>query len=185
MHKNADNDGNGTIIIEPSGNTETMSVRGMRFDVSEATGPVTVMVEIEALGTNLAFLTGPDVKNVIDTIQLGVKAKAKMATVRTRGTDAQTKMATLTITEGFKGAFELLTELEFEVSGLPGGVELEIAAEPKDDDDDAMTPTSRRATVAPGMLTGDEDGDDKSSTITLGRMMLGTMRTTPSLQIRS
>ena len=120
-----------------------MSVRGMRFDVSEATGPVTVMVEIEAEGTNLAFLTGPDVKNVIDTIQLGVKAKAKMATVRTRGTDAQTKMATLTITEGFKGAFELLTELEFEVSGLPGGVELEIAAEPKDNDDDAMTPRPR------------------------------------------
>ena len=145
MPENDDNDDNGTITIVTRLNAvleRAMSVRGIRFDVSEATGPVTVMVEIEAAGTNLAFLTGPDVKNVIDTIVLGVKAKAKMATVRTRGTDDQTKMATLTITEGFKGAFEVLTELEFEVSGLPGGVELGIAAEPKDDDDkDNLTRT--------------------------------------------
>ena len=77
-------------------------------------------------------------------------------------------MATLTITEGFKGAFGVLTELEFEVSGLPGGVELAIDVEPKDNDDDSTNTNLHMAMVAPVKLTGDKDGDDKSSTMTLG-----------------
>ena len=145
-----------------------MSVRGVNFDVREATGPVTVMVEIEAEGPNLAFLTGPDVKTSSTRSSLASKQKRRWPTVRTRGTDDQTKMATLTITEGFKGAFEVLTELEVEVSGLPGGVELGIVAEPNDDGDENENENLHMAEVAPGKLTGDKDGDDKSSTITLG-----------------
>ena len=110
MTDNDDNDDNGTITIVPASTNNdgaelAMSVRDMRFDVSEATGPVTVTVEIEAAGTHLAFLTGPDVKNVIDTIQLGVKVKATMATVRTRGTDDPDKNGHSHNYRGVQGCF--------------------------------------------------------------------------------
>ena len=168
MATNDDNDKNGTIeITDGFQSGGTMSIEGVLLDVSKASGPVTVMVAIEAKENNVVLLKGPNIRNVIETIQLGVKATAKPATVRTRGTGSgdETKMATFTFEEGFKGAFEPGTELEFEVADLPHGIKVDIATMVEQDNDEA-TPT-RDVLVDSTTLTGDA-GEDQSTKLTLG-----------------
>ena len=102
----------------------TATIRGLLFDVSEASAPVTVTVEATAndptqTAVYITIYEGPNVANVITDIALGVKAEAKSSTVRTRGTGAAGVEATLTIEEAFKGAFMHGNTLELEISGLP------------------------------------------------------------------
>ena len=150
------------------------------FDVSEASAPVTVTVTAVANDSTeddvfITLYEGPNTANVITDIALGVKAEAKSSTVRTRGTGATGVEATLTIEEGFKGAFMHGNTLELEIDGLPEGVKVGVVSdkvevvnetdrEPADPQSATSTPT---ATPSPGSVTGDEDGDDKTITITL------------------
>jgi hypothetical protein len=167
MAENDDNDDNGTIEINEFSSGTTLSIEGIFLDVSNASGPVTVTVEVEAVDNNLVLLKGPNVRNVIEAVQLGVKATATSVTVRTRGTESTdpTKMATFVFQEGFSGAFKAGTELEFEVADLPDGVTVDIAAV-ADDDDDMLT-APRTVSVTTPKLTGD-DGEDQSTELILG-----------------
>ena len=132
-HKDDDNDGNGTIMIRGlSDSGSILIVNDILLDVSEASGPVTVTADISAPRPVALIPSGPTTATVIDAITLGVAAKADMGTVRTRGTTAAS-MATLTITEGFKGAFEVGNTLELEVAGLQKGVELQVGVAATDD----------------------------------------------------
>jgi hypothetical protein len=180
----ADNDGNGTIAATSIVETElTASIRGLLFDVSEASAPVTVTITAVANASTDAnvFITiyeGPTTANVITDIALGVKAEAKSSRVNSRGTGATGVKATLTIEEGFKGAFMHGNTLELEIDGLPNEVKVgvvsdKLAAVDGDEADstasppvdDASTPT---AMLSAGSVTGDEDGDDKIIFIDLG-----------------
>ena len=113
------------------------------------------------------LLTGPATGTVITEILPGVKATAKKGTVRTRGGAAT---ATLTIEEGFKGAFEVGQKLEVEFKGIPENVTVGVAAA---DADPPADPENAEATLGRSVdgaetLTGDAEGDDKSLTLTLG-----------------
>jgi hypothetical protein len=117
----------------------------------------------------ITIYEGSNVADVITDIALGVKAAATSSTVRTRGTGAAGVEATLTIEEAFKGAFMHSNELELEIAGLPEGVKVgvvsdKVAVVEEDENAQESTPT---ATPSPGSVTGDEDGDDKTITITL------------------
>ena len=149
-----------------SGTSDTIvAITGITLDVSEAaSGPVTVELELENADEDLALLVGPNMRTVITEVLPGVKATAKMDTIRTRGGEA---MATFTIEEGFTGAFEVGQRVEFEVKGLPEAVTIGMMA------DDAKPPTDNdmetpRSVMGAETLTGDADGDDKSVTLTLG-----------------
>ena len=97
-------------------------------------------------------------------------------------------MATLTITEGFKGAFEVGDILELEVAGLQKGVELQVGVAATDDgkafpapaedgedgddgEDDGPVPVASGTTK----LTGDADGEDQTADIGLGNVTPGMM----------
>ena len=97
---------------------------------------------------DLALLIGSDTGDVIAEILLGVKVTAKMATIRTRGGEAE---ATVTIKEGFKGAFEAGQKMEFEVQGLPEAVTIgmdAVDAKPPTDPNDADVKIPRPVTGA-------------------------------------
>ena len=124
---------------------------------------------MENAENDLALLIGSDTGTVITEILPGVKVTAKMDTIRTRGGEA---VATFTINEGFKGAFEVEQRIEFEVKGLPEAVTIGMMADdakPPDGDDDMETP---RPVMGEATLTGDADGDDQSVTLTLGDDMV-------------
>ena len=158
----------GTIEITPAGSeNQLISVSTINLDVSDATGPVTVTVEMERTDGGAAILIGQDTMPVITEILPGVKATAKKGTVRTRGGEAG---ATFTIEPGFKGAFEVGQKVEFEVEGIPENVKVVATAadaDPPETDADPPELTPRPVTGAE-TLTGDEDGDDKSFILTLG-----------------
>ena len=164
----------GTIKITPSGqNDQLISVSTLNLDVSDATGSVTVTVEMERTDGGAAILIGLDTMPVIIEILPGVKATAKKETVRTRGGEAT---ATFTIEPGFKGAFEAGQRVEFEVEGIPENVTVGIQAEDaKPPDNEASPPVPAPRPVAGAeTLKGDEDGDDKSVTLTLGNTTTDT-----------
>ena len=101
-----DNDGNGTIMIDPTGGAgQNLLIQGVMLDVSGADGAVTVTLEVTAGENDFIRIDGPSSATVIGGIKVGVEASAKAATVRTRGTDAGGKMVSLTLKESFKGAF--------------------------------------------------------------------------------
>ena len=124
--ENDDNDGNGTVVVTaiPAATT-TLVIRNVPLDVSGASGPVTVMAEVESSNdTDFLRFDGPNIGPVISDIVVGVKAEADAGTVRTRGTGSEGIMATLTLEESFKDAFMIGTELEIEFSGIPDEVTL-------------------------------------------------------------
>ena len=147
-----------------------IAITGIMVDVSEAdSGPITATLDLESSPDNLALLIGSDTGDVVAEILLGVKVKAEMGTVRTRGGEASAKF---TITEGFTGAFEVGQRMEFEVQGLPEAVTIgmkAVDAKPPNNGlmGDALMDTPRPVDGAE-TLTGDADGDDKSVTLVLG-----------------
>jgi hypothetical protein len=178
----ADNDGNGTIeatvlVV----NQSTATIRGLLFDVSETSAPVTVTVTATAKDSTeddvfITLYEGPTTANIITDITLGVKAEAKSSTVRTRGTGAAGVEATLTIEEGFKGAFMHGNALELEIDGLPNEVKVGVVSDKVSVNEDATdaapeepdATSTATATPRVGSVTGDEDGDDKIIFIDLG-----------------
>ena len=101
-----DNDGNGTIVLSGlTGQGNNLLLQGVRLDVSGADGAVTVTVEITAGEDDFIRIDGSNTATVISDIKIGVTASAKAATVRTRGTGGDGVMVSLTLKEGFKGAY--------------------------------------------------------------------------------
>ena len=160
----------GEVAFGPlSGGTDTVvAITGVTLDVSKAgSGPVTVTLKLENADEDLALLVGSDTKNVFTEVLPGVKATVKMGTVRTRGGEAT---ATFTIEEGFNGAFEVGQRMEFEVKGLPEAVTIGMMADDAKPPNDGQEPPmdTPRPVMGAETLTGDEDGDDKAVTLTLG-----------------
>ena len=106
MAEDDDNDGNGTIMIDPTGSAgQNLLIQGVMLDVSGADGAVTVTLKVTAGMDDFIRIDGPSSAMVINGIKVGVEASATAVTVRTRGTGAGGKMVSLTLKESFKGAF--------------------------------------------------------------------------------
>ena len=69
-------------------------------------------------------IDGPSSATVISGIKVGVEPSATAVTVRTRGTGAGGKMASLTLKESFKGAFMTGNMVTVDFSGIPEGATL-------------------------------------------------------------
>ena len=122
---NDDNDGNGTIMINPgTAAGQNLLIQGVKLDVSGADGAVTVTLKITAGPDDFIRIDGPSSATVIGGIKVGVEASAKATTVRTRGTDAGGKMISLTLKESFKGAFMATNMVTVDFSGIPEGATL-------------------------------------------------------------
>ena len=125
MAENDDNDGNGTIMIDPTTNAgQNLLIQGVMLDVSGADGPVTVTLKVTAGTDDFIRIDGPSSAMVISGIKVGVEASATAVTVRTRGTDAGGKMVSLTLKESFKGAFMTGNMVTVDFSGIPEGAKL-------------------------------------------------------------
>ena len=125
MAENEDNDGNGTITIDPSaGAGVNMLIQGVMLDVSGADGAVTVTLEVTAGTDDFIRIDGPSSAMVISGIKVGVEASATAVTVRTRGTGAGGRMVSLTLKESFKGAFMTGNMVTVDFSGIPEGATL-------------------------------------------------------------
>ena len=164
MAENEDNDGNGTIMIEPTSNAGVnMLIQGVMLDVSGADGAVTVTLAVTAGMDDFIRIDGPSSATVISGIKVGVEASAKAATVRTRGTDAGGKMVSLTLKESFKGAFMMGNMVTVDFSGIPEGATLEamVTGSALALGEDEMLIEDAIAT----MVTAVKDG---SATVTLG-----------------
>ena len=120
-----DNDGNGTIMIDPTGSAgQNLLIQGVKLDVSGADGPVTVTLKVTSAPLDFIRIDGPSSATVISGIKVGVEASARATTVRTRGTDAGGKMVSLTLKESFKGAFMTDNMVTVDFSGIPEGATL-------------------------------------------------------------
>ena len=166
MAENEDNDGNGTIMIDPTASAGVnMLIQGVMLDVSGADGAVTVTLEVTAGMDDFIRIDGPSSATVISGIKVGVEASVEAVTVRTRGTDAGGKMVSLTLKESFKGAFMTGNMVTVEFSGIPEGASLTAmvtgSALALDDTEDPMLINNATAT----MVTEVKDG---SATVTLG-----------------
>ena len=125
MAENEDNDGNGTIMIDPSGGAGlNLLIQGVKLDVSGADGAVTVTLEVTAGTDDFIRIDGPSSAMVIGDIKVGVEASVETVTVRTRGTGAGGVMASLTLKESFKGAFMTGNMVTVDSSGIPEGATL-------------------------------------------------------------
>ena len=121
-----DNDGNGTIMIDPTGSAgQNLLIQGVMLDVSGADGAVTVTLKVTAGTDDFIRIDGPSSAMVISGIKVGVEASATAVTVRTRGTGAGGKMVSLTLKESFKGAFMTGNMVTVDFSGIPEGATLE------------------------------------------------------------
>ena len=78
-------------------------IRGVKLNVSGAEGAVTVTLKTTAGVDDFIQIDGPNTATVISGIMVGVTVSTKPTTIRTRGTDAAGKMASLTLKESFKG----------------------------------------------------------------------------------
>ena len=127
---NADNDGNGTVVVNGiTGGTTTLVVRNVMLDVSAASGPVTVMAVIESSNdTDFLRFDGLNTGTVISDIVVGVEAEADEGIVRTRGTGAGGITADLTLEEAYRNAFMDGDMLEIQFSGIPDGATLTAEA---------------------------------------------------------
>ena len=71
-----DNDGNGTIMIDPStGAGLNLLIQGVKLDVSGADGAVTVTLKVTAGTDDFIRIDGPSSAMVIGGIKVGVEAK--------------------------------------------------------------------------------------------------------------
>ena len=173
MAENEDNDGNGTIMIDPTtGANQNLLIQNVKLDVSGADGAVTVTLEVTAGTDDFIRIDGPSSAMVIGDIKVGVEASVETVTVRTRGTGAGGVMASLTLKESFKGAFMTGNMVTVDSSGIPEGATLEamvtsnpVDSDPEavgDDDIDNMTPYATVGAVKDGSVTvtlGGDDGD--------------------------
>ena len=125
MAENEDNDGNGTIMIDPGTSAGlNLLIQGVMLDVSGADGAVTMTLKVTAGVDDFIRIDGPSSAMVISAIKVGVEASVTAVTVRTRGTDAGGKMVSLTLKESFKGAFMTGNMVTVDFSGIPKGVKL-------------------------------------------------------------
>ena len=181
--ENADNDGNGTVVISGfSLGLVTLVIRNVMLDVSSASGPVTVMAEVTSSDVNdFIRIDGPNIGTVISDIVVGVKVTPTASTVRTRGTASGGAMATLTLAEAYTDAFMMGDELEIKFFDIPDDATLtaevtgiKIAVMASDDDDSieavmtdnddpyatvSVVSSSGSATV---MLGGDDMSDENN-----------------------
>ena len=126
MAENEDNDGNGTIMIDPTDSAgQNLLIQGVMLDVNGADGAVTVTLEVTAGMDDFIRIDGPSSAMVIGGIKVGVEASVTAVTVRTRGTGADGVMASLTLKESFKGAFMTDNMVTVEFSGIPEGATLD------------------------------------------------------------
>ena len=126
MAEDDDNDGNGTIMIDPStGAGLNLLIQGVMLDVSGADGAITVTLKLTAGTDDFIRVDGPSSAMVIEDIKVGVEASATAVTVRTRGTGAGGKMVSLTLKESFKGAFMTDNMVTVDFAGIPEGATLE------------------------------------------------------------
>ena len=170
MAEDDDNDGNGTIMIDPTGSAGlNLLIQGVMLDVSGADGAVTVTLKVTAGTDDFIRIDGPSSAMVISDIKVGVTATATAVTVRTRGTDAGGKMVSLTLKESFKGAFMDSNMVTVDVSGIPKGATLaaEVTSNPPAADADAVPPV-----VIDEMSTYATAGAVKDGSVTV---MLGGM----------
>ena len=125
MAENEDNDGNGTIMIDPTaGAGQNLLIQNVKLDVSGADGAVTVTLKVTAGTDDFIRIDGPSSAMVIGDIKVGVEASVETVTVRTRGTGKGGVMASLTLKESFKGAFMTGNMVTVDSSGIPEGATL-------------------------------------------------------------
>ena len=170
MAEDEDNDGNGTIIIDPGSNTnQNLLIQNVKLDVSGAAGAVTVTLKVTAGTDDFIRIDGPSSAMVIGDIKVGVEASVTAVTVRTRGTGAGGVMASLTLKESFKGAFMTGNMVTVDSSGIPEGATLEaivtsnLVANPDATpavEIDAMTPYATAGAVKDGSVTVTLGGND-------------------------
>ena len=156
MAENEDNDGNGTIMIDPGGSAgQNLLIQNVKLDVSGADGAVTVTLKVTAGTDDFIRIDGPSSAMVIGGIKVGVEASVTTVTVRTRGTGADGVMASLTLKESFKGAFMTGNMVTVDSSGIPAGATLEaivtsnLVANPDATPPVEIVATTPYATVAP------------------------------------
>ena len=162
--ENDDNDGNGTITINPSDAAGlNMLIQGVMLDVSGADGAVTVTLAVTAGMDDFIRVDGPSSATVIGGIKVGVEASATAVTVRTRGTGAGGKMVSLTLKESFKGAFMTGNMVTVDFSGIPKGATLEamVTSNPAGGEGDAALDMDDPYAMAGAVKDG-------SVTVTLG-----------------
>ena len=172
MAEDEDNDGNGTIMIDPGGSAgQNLLIQNVRLDVSGADGAVTVTLKVTAGTDDFIRIDGPSSAMVIGDIKVGVEASVETVTVRTRGTGASGVMASLTLKESFKGAFMTGNMVTVDSSGIPEGATLtamvtsNLVANPDASPAvviDGDTPYASAGAVKDGSVTvtlgGDADG---------------------------
>ena len=79
MAENEDNDGNGTIMIDPTGSAgQNLLIQNVMLDVSGADGAVTVTLKVTAGTDDFIRIDGPSSAMVIGGIKVGVEASATM-----------------------------------------------------------------------------------------------------------
>ena len=182
MAEDDDNDGNGTIMINPGMDAgQNLLIQGVMLDVSGADGAVTVTLKATAGMGDFIRIDGPSSAMVISAIKVGVLAPAppKAVTVRTRGTNDDGKMVSLTLKESFPGAFMDSNMVTVEFSGIPKGASLEAMVTsnpelPEAVQDEAVPMFT--AADAYAMVGAVKDG---SVTVTLGGTV-GDPRATPT-----
>jgi hypothetical protein len=169
MAEDEDNDGNGTIMIDPTGGAgQNLLIQNVKLDVSGADGAVTVTLKVTAGTDDFIRIDGPSSAMVIGGIKVGVEASVETVTVRTRGTGAGGVMASLTLKESFKGAFMTGNMVTVDSSGIPEGATLgaivtsNLVANPT-----ARPPVVIEATTPYATVGAVKDG---SVTVTLGGM---------------
>ena len=164
---NQDNDGNGTIMIDPGASAgQNLLIQGVKLDVSGADEPVTVTLKVTAALNDFIRIDGPSSAMVIGGIKVGVEASAEEETVRTRGTGAGVVMASLTLRESFKDAFMTDNMVTVKFSGIPEGVTLTAMVTNNLVADAAAVPPVVIDNTTPYASVGIvEDG---SATVTLG-----------------
>jgi hypothetical protein len=167
MAEDEDNDGNGTIMIDPTGGAgQNLLIQNVKLDVSGADGAVTVTLKVTAGTDDFIRIDGPSSAMVIGGIKVGVEASVETVTVRTRGTGAGGVMASLTLKESFKGAFMTGNMVTVDSSGIPEGATLgaivtsNLVANPT-----ARPPVVIEATTPYATVGAVKDG---SVTVTLG-----------------
>ena len=170
MAENEDNEGNGTITIDPTGSAGVnMLIQGVMLDVSGADGAVTVTLAVTAGTDDFIRIDGPSSATVISGIKVGVDPSVTAVTVRTRGTGAGGVMASLTLKESFKGAFMTGNMVTVDFSGIPMGATLEamVTSNPVANAEadppvviDGMSPYATVGAVKDGSATVTLGGDD-------------------------
>ena len=123
MAEDEDNDGNGTIMIDPAPSAGlNLLIQGVMLDVSGADGAVTVTLKVTAGTDDFIRIDGPSSAMVISGIKVGVEASATAVTVPNPGHRCWRKDGfSLTLKESFKGAFMTGNDGDSRFLRHPGG----------------------------------------------------------------